>query len=92
MLLATQNTNVENICGTEGAKAKGRKEYCRDRCLTADGLGIELNSASVLLLVLYKCIVVTLELWRFQLGAKNYFILNGMVYFHFGPEILPYLL
>ena len=71
LLLATQNTNVENICGTDGAKAKGRKEYCRDRCLTADGLGIELYSASVL--VLYKCIVVTLELWRFQLDAKNYF-------------------
>ena len=48
LLLATQNTNVENICGTEGAKAKGRKEYCRDRCLTVDGLGIELYSASVL--------------------------------------------
>ena len=25
--------------------------------------------------VLYKCIVVMLVLWRFQLGAENYFIL-----------------
>ena len=79
LLLATQNTNVENICGTDGAKAKGRKEYCRDRCLTADGLGIELCSASVL--VLYKYLycsdtsVVEISVW-----CRKLLYLNGIIF------------
>ena len=71
LLLATQNTNVENICGTEGAKAKGRKEYTVETDVSPQTDWGSSCTVQVYSSVLYKCIVVMLELWRFQLDAKN---------------------